>query len=177
VASGLLSVPFHIITSQLSPRTDFVSVLLQVVLQGTGLILSIYLTLALKRFLNTLHTFHETDGYIEFMVTTILIFNTAVIAGILLPAWKIVLTRFALLLLVSFGVSQVLFAVKLLRASGIQGYSLKLFCSFSVCSGFFLATVVLLKLGILAGAATDIMLGVMFLRTGSKPGLGTLQEE
>jgi len=167
IASALLSVPFSLLSSRLAPDHDFFTILVQITLQLAGCSIFVCLMSFLRKFLHAHLSFHGADSYIEFLITIILIFNIGVILGFLLPAWKDALNSFALLLLISFGVSQMLFGIKLFTAPEIHGRMVKLFSFLSVSSGFFIATLVLLRLGILMEAAKDIVMGIMFLKSGS----------
>jgi hypothetical protein len=131
--------------------------------------LFIYLNTFLKRFLNLRFAFHETDNYIDFLITITIFLTIAGIGALYLPTLAEPLELFSLLLLVSFGVGQLLFGIKLFSVpDSLQGM-LKPFCLFAILTGLLIATIFLLPLASLTGAIADVMLGTIFFRACEKP--------
>jgi len=173
MTSAILSIPFLVLSYQLSQREDIISNAIQACMQLTGLFLFIYLAAALKKYLNHCHSFHEVDNYIDFLITTNLIISLATVAGLFLPAYEIAIDRFCFILIVVFGVTQVLFGFKLLRAQDTPRGMLKPYSIFLIATGTLIATMVLLPAAVITGAISDVVLGTIFFQATSR----TLQDE
>ncbi len=164
MTSAILSIPFLVLTYQLSQREDVVSYALQAAMQLVGLFLFIYLAALLKRYLNQLHSFHDVDNYIDFLITTNLIFSLATVAGLFIPAYEMAIERFCFILIVVFGIVQVLFGLKLLRATDVLKGMLKPYSILILVTGGLISTVVFLPVAVLTGAIADVMLGTLFFQ-------------
>jgi len=164
MTSAILSIPFLVLSYQLSQREDIISNVIQASMQLAGLFLFIYLAAVLKKYLHHFHSFHEVDNYIDFLITTNLIFSLATIAGVFMPAYEIAIDRFCFILIVVFGVTQVLFGLKLLRAQDTLRGMLKPYSIFLVATGALIATVALLPAAVITGAISDVMLGTIFFQ-------------
>jgi hypothetical protein len=68
-----------------------------------------------------------------------------------------------------FGILSIMFAKRLLRLSGNLYGLLKPFCYITIVSGICFITVFLAPVGIIAGAVTDVILGVIFFRAAEQP--------
>lgn len=170
MTSAILSIPFLVLSYQLSQREDIFSYAIQAAMQIAGLFLFIYLAAVLKEYLNHLHSFHEVDNYIDFLITTNLIFSLATVAGLFIPAYENAIERFCFILIVVFGVTQVLFGFKLLHAPDTLKGMLKPYSIFLIATGALIATVVLLPVAVITGAISDVMLGTIFFQaTGQTP--------
>lgn len=169
MSSAVLSIPFLILSYYFSdgniPNTPFFQATMQVV----AIILFTCLTWLLKKFLNTRHSFHDTDNYIDFLIATNLFAGSAVIVGLFLPSWTEALDWFSLLLIAAFGVAQILFGIKLLRLPDSLNGMLRPFCFMTITTGLFTSTVVFLPVGVVTGAIADIMLGTIFFQAAGKP--------
>ena len=64
---------------------------------------------------------------------------------------------------------QIMFGVKLLQLSNDLKGLHKPYCYLNIITGICLATVVLLPVGILASAITDVMLGTIFFQAAKQP--------
>jgi hypothetical protein len=164
MTSAILSIPFLVLTYQLSQREDVAAYALQAAMQLVGLFLFIYLAALLKKYLNQYHSFHDVDNYIDFLITTNLIFSLATVAGLFIPAYEIAIERFCFMLIVVFGIVQVLFGFKLLRAPDILKGMLKPYSICTLITGALIATVVFLPVAVLTGAIADVMLGTLFFQ-------------
>ncbi|MGA7829177.1 MAG: hypothetical protein WCA04_16080 [Geobacteraceae bacterium] len=169
MTSAVLSIPVLLLSYHYYENTETGYTLSLALVQIVGLSLFIYLNSFLKKFLNLRFTFHETDNYIDFLITTYIFLTLAGIGALLLPALAEPLEQFSLLLIVSFGVGQLLFGVKLFRVPGSLQGMLKPFCFFTILTGILIATVFLLPLASLTGALADVMLGTIFFKACEKP--------
>lgn len=174
MASAVLSIPFLILSFYLGDREDLVANVLHAAMYLVGTALFIFLASFLKRLLNARHSFHNVDNYIDFLIIINLIMGLAGIAGLFLPTWQEPLNQYAILLIVAFGVANILFGFKLFGLSDPLKGMLKPYCFFTIATGALLASVLLIPLGIITGAIADVMLGTIFFqaveRTESKSG-------
>lgn len=169
MASAVLSIPLLLLSHHFYQSDAQGYTLFLTLIQLAGLFLFIYLNSFLKRFLNLRFAFHETDNYIDFLITITVFLTLASIAALYLPTLAEPLELFSLLLLISFGVGQLLFGIKLFNVpDSLQGM-LKPFCLFAILTGLLIATIILLPLASLTGAIADVMLGTIFFRACEKP--------
>jgi hypothetical protein len=168
MSSAVLSIPFLLLSYYLSDSDIRYASYYQAAMQLVGLVLFTYLTWFLKKFLNTRHSFHDTDNYIDFLITSNLFVCIAAIAGQFLPTLADPLEWFSLLLIAAFGVAQILFGIKLFKLPDSLNGMLRPYCFITIITGLFISTVLLLPLGVVTGSITDIMLGTIFFQAAGK---------
>jgi hypothetical protein len=168
MSSAVLSIPFLILSYYLSDGDILYAPYFQAIMQLVGLVIFTCLTWFLKKLLNTLHSFHDTDNYIDFLIMTNLFAGIAAIAGMFLPPWEKALDWFSLLQIAAFGVAQIIFGIKLLKLPDTLNGMLRPFCIITIITGLFISTVVLLPLGVVTGAIADVMLGTIFFQAAGK---------
>lgn len=176
MASAILSIPFLVLSYYLAGGDIPYAPHYQAIMQLVGLVIFTYLTWFLKQFLNIRHSFHDTDNYIDFLITTNLFAGIAAIAGLFLTSWTEPLDWFTLLLIAAFGVGQILFGIKLLNLPDSLNGMLRPFCILTIITGLFISTVVLLPFGVVTGAVLDVMLGTIFLQQATQKSEETVVE-
>ncbi|MHC1697003.1 MAG: hypothetical protein AB9919_02835 [Geobacteraceae bacterium] len=170
MTSAVLSIPVLLLSYHYYDYDEPGYALFLTLAQIVGLCLFIYLNLFLKKFLNQRFSFHETDNYIDFLITINVFLTLAGIGAILLPALAQPLEQFSLLLILSFGVGQLLFGIKLFNVpDSLQGM-LKPLCFFTILTGTLIASIFLMPIASLTGALADVMLGTIFFKAGEKQG-------
>jgi len=169
MTSAVLSVPLLLLSYHFYENDELGYALILLFTQLAGLCLFIYLNSFLKRFLNQRFSFHGTDNYIDFLITIYVFLTLAGIGTLFLPALAEPLELFSLLLIVSFGVGQLLFGIKLFRVPDSLHGMLKPFCLFTILTGILIATTFLLSLASLTGALADVLLGTIFFKAAGKP--------
>lgn len=169
MTSAVLSIPALLLTYHYYENDEMGYSLFLALIQLIGLNLFIYLNSFLKKFLNLRYAFHETDNYIDFLITTNIFLTLAGIGALLLPALAEPLEQFSLLLIISFGVGQLLFGMKLFQVPDSLHGMLKPFCFFTILTGILIATIFLLPLASLTGALADVMLGTIFFKACETP--------
>lgn len=170
MTNAVLSIPFLILSENLGERDDLLATAVQAGILLVGLILFTGIALFLKRLLNSHHAFNGADNHIDFLITTNIIMGCAGIAALFLPAWEEPLILFYLLLVVAFGVGQILLGFKLLKLPAPLRGMLKPFCIFTIVTGFLVSSVYLLSFGVITGAIADVMLGTIFFQAVERPG-------
>jgi hypothetical protein len=169
MTSAVLSIPLLLLSYHFYENDETGYALFLSFSQLAGLYLFIYLNSFLKKFLNLRFSFHEADNYIDFLITTYAFLTLAGICALFLSALAEPLELFSLLLIVSFGVGQLLFGIKLFQVPDSLDGMLKPFCIFTILTGILVATIFLLSLASLTGALADVMLGTIFFKAAGKP--------
>jgi hypothetical protein len=133
------------------------------------LAVSIYILIMFKELLNKRYEFHKTD----ILIIILIVFN--VLSGIiglmgLFTGLESFMTIMIILMLVPFGVINVIFAVRLLEmGDGLYGF-LRPYAYLKITEGIcavmsFLLPVVFMVLGLIVGITSVFLLGMIFLRT------------
>lgn len=168
MASAFLTLPLAYLTFWLEGRIDAYANGIQTFLQVFGTLLFVTIVLYLKKFLNDVCKFHDTDKNIAFMVMASMAAGAVVIGMFTFPALKESLEAVVIAILVVQGIVQAQFGYKLLKLPNDLGGMLKPFCYANLATGIFLATVILIPLAILASAVSDLMLGTIFLNMAKR---------
>ncbi|MDD2735744.1 MAG: hypothetical protein PHF56_17555 [Desulfuromonadaceae bacterium] len=162
MASAFLTLPLAYLSYLLEGRVDVYADEIQTFIQASGTLLFITIILYLKRFLNALFAFHDTDKNIGLMVLGSMVTGVLAISLYSFPILKESLGAALIVLLVLLGIVQVQFGYKLLKLPNDLGGMLKPFCYTNLAIGMLLATVVLIPLSIPISALSDLMLGTIF---------------
>jgi hypothetical protein len=169
MTSAILSIPFLVLSYRMMESNDRSFILCESIMQLAGLFLFIFLIAMFRRLLNIRHKLHAADNYIDFMIITNLIFTVAAISGPFLPDWENALLQFSRILIIAFGIAQILFGIKLFQVTdGMKGM-LRPFSLITIATGAMVATLVLLPIGVITGAISDVMLGTIFFQAVSSP--------
>jgi len=169
MTSAVLSIPLLLLSYHFYENDEMGYALFLTFAQLAGLCLFTYLNSFLKRFLNLRFSFHETDNYIDFLITINVFLTLAGIGELFLPALAEPLEQFSLLLIASFGVGQLLFGLKLFQVPDSLYGMLKPFSFLTIFTGILIATILLLPLASLTGAIADVILGTIFFKACEKP--------
>jgi len=140
----------------------------QAILTVVGLGLFLYVIYSLRKLLNGRFKFHDVDIYISLMIwgnVFLAVLSLLSLGTGQLESFMELLTVAAL---IAFGILSIMFGTRLLRLSGNLYGLLKPFCYTTIMSGICLVTVFLLPVAILAGAVSDVILGVIFFRAAEQ---------
>jgi hypothetical protein len=127
---------------------------------GTGLF--VVITLMLKRFLNQVFGFHLTDRSIDLMVIASVVAGLVTLGGICYPAISEAANMVAVVMMVIQGVVQIWFGYKLLLLPHNLGGLLKPFCYLNMVTGACIASFVLVLIGVVLSAVSDLMLATIY---------------
>jgi len=142
--------------------TDSSGEIIQTFIQAGGTLLFLAIILCLKKLLNAVFNFHDTDTNIALMVMASMVTGVLTIGIFSFPTLKESLQSAVIVVLVAMGIVQAQFGYRLLRLSNNLGGLLRPFCYANMATGVFLASVVLIPLSIIASALSDLMLGTIF---------------
>jgi hypothetical protein len=136
-------------------------------IQISGTLLLVAILLYLKKFLNSLFKFHDIDRNIALMIMASMMTGAILLGAFSFPPLKESLGSVLIVILVAQGIVQARLGYKLLRLPNNLGGMLKPFCYASMATGICVASVILMPLGILASAISDLMLGTIFFNMAS----------
>jgi hypothetical protein len=144
---------------------------------GLGITQAAFVLFAFYRFkvyLNERHSFHATDVLIMVIIGGAIAITTIGLAGkvlnwILGPAPTPVLLGIIAVMVVigvPLGILSVIFGIKLLEMQDNLNGLLKPYAILNIVAGVCFATFILAPLGLLIGAAGDVVMGLILLRKG-----------
>ena len=141
----------------------------QAILTLVSLGLFLYVIISLRKLLNYRFQFHEVDIYISLLIWGNVVL--AILSLLSLGSGKIdfEMNILSIISFIVFGILAIMFATRLLRLPGNLYNLLKPFCYITIVSGICFITVFLSPVGIIAGAVTDVILGIIFFRAAEQP--------
>lgn len=179
MVSAFASLPLTYASFRLDGSGEPVANAIQIGIQLAGVVLFVAITLLLRRLLNTRFSFHDTDRSIDLMIVANLVASGVAVVALCFPRLKETLEIVPLVILVFQGMVQVRFGAMLLRLQDNLDGMLKPFCYLNMATGVCVASVVLVVVGVVVSAISDLMLGTIFfhiarlLREPDSNGTGT----
>ncbi|MDO9069873.1 MAG: hypothetical protein Q7W05_15650 [Deltaproteobacteria bacterium] len=162
MASAFLSLPLAYLSFKLAGSTNSYANEIQTFIQTSGTLIFVTIILYLKRLLNSLFKFHDTDKNFGLMIIASMATGAVTIGIFSFPTLKESLETVVIAILVFQGIVQVQFGYKLLKLPDDLSGMLKPFCYANMATGILLASIILIPIGILASAISDLMLGTIF---------------
>lgn len=163
MASAFLTLPIVYLSYSLESRGDLRSLVLQTIIQISGMLLFVTIVLFFKKLLNRLFSFHNTDRNIDLLVIAGVVTGVFSVVALYVTPLKESIGSVITAILVAQGIVQVQFGYKLLKLPHDFGGMLKPFCYANMATGILLASILLIPLGIVVSAISDLMLGTIFL--------------
>lgn len=160
--SAFMALPQTYLVFRLGSAEDSRSIIIQMVVQLFGIILFSVITLCLKRLLNTRFRFHATDRQIELMIMANVTAGILVLVGMNLVQYKETLGIAAMVILVFQGIVQIQFGYRLLKLGDDLAGMLKPFCYANMATGICIASLLLMLVGVVVSAISDLMLATIF---------------
>lgn len=168
MASAFLALPIAYLSFSFEGGTNSYSEEIQTVIHASGTLIFLTIFLYLKKFLNSRFSFHATDTTIAFVVMAQMVTGTVVLGIYSFPALKESLTSLLIIIQVVQGLVLIRFGFNLLKLPDNLGGMLNPFCYATIATGILSATVILLPLGMLASAISDLMLGTIFFNAARR---------
>lgn len=162
MVSAFLTLPLAYLSFKLEGRTDASANGIQTFIQTSGTLLFVTILLYLKKLLNSIFKFYDSDKSIGLMIMASMVTGAVTIGIFSFPTLKESLASVVIVILAILGIVQVQFGYKLLKLPNDLGGMLKPFCYANMITGILLATVLLMPLSILTSAISDLMLGTIF---------------
>jgi hypothetical protein len=169
ITNALFAIPSIAMSWFLDSMDGISPAISQAILTIVSLGLFLYIISYLRKLLNIRFQFHGVDIYISLLIWG----NVALAALSLLSlgnkGLEWMMNFLTIVAFIFFGTLSIIFATRLLRLPGNFYGLLKPYCYITIGSGICFITVFLAPLGIIAGAVTDVILGVIFFRAAEQP--------
>jgi len=162
MTSAFASIPVAYLSYRLEGRIDPAAAIIQSAIQIAGILIFLAITLFLKKLLNNRFSFHDADMSIDWMIKANVVAGVLTLIALNSSQLKETLGMAALLVMVAQGVVQIRFGYRMLRLKNDLGGMLKPFCYANMATGICLASIVLILVGVLISAISDLMLGTIF---------------
>lgn len=167
MTNAMLTIPWFILTFLLASREGIWSRISEALIQFFSAAIFVFTSLTLKKYLNQVKGFQATDRFILLLVKSNIVLTSVGLAGLAFPAIAESAGILAIILIIPLGVIQLIFGYRLQKLQSDMGGLLRPFCYLNMLTGFSLASVILLPLGIFTGAIADIMLGTIFFQAAA----------
>ncbi len=168
ITNALFTVPAVAMSFYLESMEGTDSRLVQAVLILVSLGLFVYILFSLKQLLNGRFRFHDVDLYISYLLWGNLSLSLFLFLALANKEFESAVSILSVLAYIFFGILSVLFAKKLLRLPYSLYGLLKPYCYITLVSGACFITVILIPVGIVTGAVTDFILGIIFFRAAEQ---------
>jgi hypothetical protein len=165
--NAILTIPWFIMTFLLTDKIGIWPKVAETFMQATSAFIFVFTSLTLKKQLNMVHGFQGVDRYILLLVKANIVLTAVSLIGVALPSIASSAGVIAIILIIPLGVIQLIFGYKLQQLPSDLGGLLRPFCYLNMITGFSLAAIILLPMGILTGAIGDIMLGTIFFQAAA----------
>jgi len=136
----------------------------QAILIVASLGLFVYILSSLKQLLNLRFQFHDADLCISYLLWGNLSLSLFQFLALLNKEFESAVGILSVMAYIFFGILSIMFATRLQRLPDSLYGLLNPYCKITLVSGVCFITVLLLPVGILAGAVTDVLLGIIFFR-------------
>jgi hypothetical protein len=173
MASALLTLPWFLFTYNIANRNDPAIRAAEASMLMGDMALVIYLMLTLQQLLHRRYAFHAADKTISLIIQATITQTANSLLGLAIPELAGAVRMMGIVWLVIVGVLHMMFGIWLLQLPDSLGGMHRPYCYLTIVTGFSLATIVLLPLGMLTGCIADVMLGTIFLQVvASRPESG-----
>ena len=160
--SAFASIPMAYLAFKFEGRADPSGTLILAIMQTAGTGLFIAITLFLKRSLNRIFSFHDTDRSIDLLIMANIVAAIFIIAGMYISQIKETVSIAALVIMVFQGIVQIGFGYKLQKMHNSLGGLLKPFCYLNMITGVCVASIIFILVGVVVSAVSDLMLATIF---------------
>ena len=166
MSSAFLTLPLVYVSYILENKADLISTLIQTFIAILGAILFTLVVLFLKQFINSFFKYHSTDHNLALMIVANIVITVLTLVALFFGQLKESIEYIVLAVIVAQGIVQIQFGYKFLKLPNDLGGMLKPFCYANIAAGVLMATILLIPLGIVVSAISDLMLGTIFLNMG-----------
>ena len=168
IVNALFTIPATAMSFYLESMEGTETRIAQAILIIASLGLFVYILSSLKALLNMMFHFHEGDVYISYLLWGNLSLSLFLLFALANKEFESAVAILSVMAYIFFGILSILFARRLLRLPHNLYGLLKPYCYITLVSGACFVSVILLPVGILAGAITDGVLGVIFFRAAER---------
>jgi hypothetical protein len=167
MANAFLTIPWLIMTFFLTAKEGLWSRLADAGMQLLSAAIFIYTVFTLRTLLNRNYSFHDTDRLIEWMIKANVVLTGISLIGIVSPTIASSAGTLAIILIIPLGVLQLFFGLRLQQLPSDNAPLFRPYSYLNIVTGFCLATIIMIPLGVVVGAIADIMLGTILLQAAS----------
>jgi hypothetical protein len=164
MASALLTLPWLLFTYTIANRNDPAYRAAEAAMLVGGLVLLVYLLLTFQQLLHRSYFFHDADKTISLIFQASITQTANSLLGLAIPELAGPVRIMGTILLVIVGILHMMFGIWLLQLPASLGGMHRPYCYLNIATGFALASILLLPLGMLTGCIADVMLGTIFLQ-------------
>jgi hypothetical protein len=169
VANAVFTIPAIALSYFLESMEETGARLAQAILLVVGLGLFVYLLSSLRQLLNSRFRFHDADIYISYLLWGNVSLSLFHLLSLLNREFESAVGILSIMAYIFFGILSILFGIRLMRLPYSLYGLLKPYCYLTIVSGACIITILLLPVGILVGAITDVILGIIFFRAAEQP--------
>jgi hypothetical protein len=170
--SALLTLPWFLFMLNVTNRNNPAIKAAEVSMLVAVLALLIYLLLTFLHLLHRRYAFHHADKTISLLIQASIIQTAASLLGLAIPELAAAVRMFVLIMVVIAGILHMMFGIWLLQLPASLGGMHRPYCYLNIVTGFALASIMLLPLGVLMSCIVDVMLGTIFLQAAaSRPAM------
>lgn len=161
--SAVLSLPLFLLSLRFEGRHDGLAQTVQLLLQGGGTVIFVALTTLLRGFLARNCFFRKADAIIISLIALNIAYAVASSAGLLVPNTEEQLQPILVSLIILLGIAQAGLGMRLFALEHGLGGMKRPYCWLNIATGICLASLLLVPVGIITSAVSDVMLGTIFL--------------
>jgi len=162
MASAVLTLPLSLLSILLTERHDNIARAGQLALQWTGTLIFLVLTLLFRCFLVSNCRFRKANSIINAFILLNLLYAVISSYAEYLPQGDERIAPIITGLLVLLGIFQAGLGIRLLQLEHDLGGMKRPYCWLNILTGVFLASILLVPIGIFVSTISDIMLGTIF---------------
>jgi len=162
MVSAILTLPLSLLSIMLTERHDDFARAGQLALQWSGTLIFLVLMLLFRRFLVANCRFGKANGIINALILLNLLYAAISSYTEYLPQGDERLAPIITGLIVLLGLLQTGLGIRLLRLENDLGGMKRPYCWLNILTGVFLASILLVPIGIVVSAISDVMLGTIF---------------
>lgn len=165
--NAIMTIPWFIMTFVLVEKNGLWSKVANGAMQLTSTVIFVFMILTLRVLLNRRYAFQGANVIIDWMVKANIVLTVVSLAGIASKEIAEATGILALILIVPLGMLQLVMGFRLQQLPTDLNGLLRPYCYLNMITGFSLASIILIPVGVLAGAVSDIMLGTIFFQAAS----------
>jgi hypothetical protein len=143
--------------------------LAQALLTIVGLGLVVYVLSSFRRLLSSRFQFHEVDLYISLLIWINIAISILSLLALASDIFEEPMNVFSTISLMAQGIVLIMFATRLLRLPANLYGLLKPYACITIVGGICAIVIFLFWAAIIAGAVTDVILGIIFFRAAEQP--------
>lgn len=166
--SAVLTLPLFLLSLSLADRHDEIAKAAQFALQWTGTIIFLVLIALFRRFLIFNCLFKKANPLIAVLVILNLLYAVLNSFADYLPDDEELIAQISIGLIILLGICQAGLGLRLLHLENDLGGMKRPYCWLNILTGVFLASILLVYLGIFASGITDVMLGTIFFHEAKR---------